>query len=61
MGNPLPSTGVDLPCALQNFTGIPAVTAQPAYSVYIYTVHEVELAACQILSTEGIVHEVPSF
>ena len=37
MGNPLPTSGADLPCALQNFTGIPAVTAQPAYSVYDYS------------------------
>ena len=30
----LPTSGLDLPCAVPNFTGIPAVMAQPAYSVY---------------------------
>ena len=33
MGNPLPTSGLDLPCAEPNFTGIPVVIAQPAYSV----------------------------
>ena len=35
MGNPLPTSGLDLLCAVPNFTAIPAVIAQPAYSVYI--------------------------
>ena len=30
----LPTSGLDLACAVPNFTGIPAVTAQPASSVY---------------------------
>ena len=30
----LPTSGHDLPCAVPKFTGIHAVTAQPAYSVY---------------------------
>ena len=29
----LPTSGHDLPCAVPNFTGIAAVTAQPAYSI----------------------------
>ena len=33
MRNPLPTSGLDLPCAVPNFTGIQAVIAQPAYSV----------------------------
>ena len=30
----LPTSGHDLPCAVLKFTGIPAVTCQPAYPVY---------------------------
>ena len=30
----LPTSCLDLACAVPNFTGIPAVTAQPASSVY---------------------------
>ena len=30
----LPTSGLDQPCAVPNFTGIPVVIAQPAYSVY---------------------------
>ena len=30
----LPTSGLDKPCAVPNFTGIAAVIAQPAYSVY---------------------------
>ena len=32
----LPTSGLDLPCAVPNFTGIPVVIAQPAYSVGLY-------------------------
>ena len=32
----LPTSGLVLPCAVPNFTGIPVVIAQPAYSVYMY-------------------------
>ena len=37
MGNPLPSSGLDMPCAMRTFTGIPAVTSKPASSVYSRT------------------------
>ena len=30
----LPTSGLHLPCAVPNFTGIAAMIAQPAYSVY---------------------------
>ena len=30
-----PTSGLDQPCAVPNFTGIPVVIAQPAYSVYV--------------------------
>ena len=34
----LPTSGLNLPCAVPNFTGIPVVIAQPAYSVDLYWV-----------------------
>ena len=30
----LPTSGLDLACAVPNFTGIPVVIAQPAYAIY---------------------------
>ena len=32
----LPTSGLHVPCAVPNFTGIPVVIAQPAYSVYLW-------------------------
>ena len=31
----LPTSGLDMPCAVPNFTGIPAVIVQPASSVFV--------------------------
>ena len=39
MGNPLPTSGLDLPCAMRNFTGIRAVT-KPSSSVYRTTLFQ---------------------
>ena len=38
----LPTSGLDLACAVPNFTGIPTVTAQPTSSVYTQSLLEVE-------------------
>ena len=32
----LPTSGLDLPCAVPNFMGIHVVKAQPAYAVYLF-------------------------
>ena len=34
----LPTSGLDVPCAVPTFTGIHVVIAQPAYSVYVHLV-----------------------
>ena len=35
----LPTSGLDLPCALRSFTGIPAMTAKPPSSVFFVTIN----------------------